>query len=178
MIHPKLFTFFRKLDKNNSKAWFNPRKPQFPLKTNMSGLVAGGPEGPFYYLQVGPGQTLAGGGIYVPSAPLLRAIREELEESYQDLESVVTSSEFKKMFPKGLKTEFEVKTAPRGYRVDHPAIEYLRKKSFTVTREFTDKEAQSDDFYENLIQTFEVQHNLNRYLQRAFHRLEDKKVLL
>ena len=29
MIDPKLFPFFRKLDKNNSKAWFNPHKAAY-----------------------------------------------------------------------------------------------------------------------------------------------------
>jgi len=222
MIHPDLFPFFRKLAKNNSKDWFNPRKAEYkemhqvfadaleemapdiaafdnrveryldqpgavkifriyrdtrfhkhpiPLKTNVSGYVSGGPEGPFYYVQVGPGESLAAGGIYLPSGPLLAAIRDEIAESWQELDSLIHDASFSDMFAEGLKTEFEVKTAPRGYPKDHPGIDYLRKKSFTVNRPFTDEEVLADDFEEELLKTFEAMLPLHRYLARAFGRI-------
>ncbi|MDF3130836.1 DUF2461 domain-containing protein [Kiritimatiellaeota bacterium B1221] len=148
------------------------QKSPIPLKTNISGLVSSGPEGPFYYVQLGPGESFVGGGIYMPSGPLLAAIREEVAESYEDLDGILADPEFKSLFPLGLKTLAEVKTAPRGYSVDHPAIAHLRKKSFTVNRAFTDEEVLSDDFHYELLHTFEVMHRLNRYLQRATVRVE------
>ena len=223
MIHPKLFPFFRKLDKNNSKAWFNPHKAAYkdmrapfeegldelavavaefddsveryldnpqavkvfriykdtrfskseiPLKTNISGYISAGPNRPMYYVQAGPGQTFAGGGIYLPEAPLLRAIREELTENYEDLDAVLTDKKFQRLFPEGLSREHVVKTAPRGYSADDPAIDYLRLKSFTTVRRFTDEEAVADSFPGELINTFHMLHRLNRYLERAISRLE------
>ncbi len=223
MIHPDLFPFFRKLSKNNSKAWFNPQKAHYkeihavfaegldelaveiaefddrverfldepkavkvfriykdsrfqkspiPLKTNVSGTVSSGPEGPFYYVQLGPGESFVGGGIYMPSGPLLAAIREEVAESYEELDEILAEAEFQAMFPLGLKTVAELKTAPRGFSIDHPAIEHLRKKSFTVNREFSDEEVLSDGFQAELLHTFEVMYRLNRYLQRAIVRVE------
>ncbi|WFB36626.1 DUF2461 domain-containing protein [Kiritimatiellota bacterium B12222] len=222
MIHPDFFPFFRALEQNNSKAWFNPRKAEYKairqvfeegldemaveiaefddrverflddvkavkvfriykdsrfsksevaLKTNISGYVTSGPEGPFYYVQVGPDDCFVGGGIYQPSSALLQAIREEVAESYEGLTEILADEEFKTMFPEGLSSEYEVKTAPRGFSVDDPAIAYLRKKSFTVRHHFTDEEAMSDDFYEQVIRVFEVQHRLHRYLARAFGRM-------
>lgn len=223
MIHPDLFPFFRKLAKNNRKAWFNPRKAEYkkmhavfaegldeiaveiaefdprveryldepnavkvfriykdsrfqkspvPLKTNVSGLVASGPEGPYYYVQVGPGESFAGGGMWQPSPPLLAAVREEVAESYRDLEAVLADPEFRSVFPQGLSSEDEVKTAPRGYSVDDPAIHFLRKKSFTVGRAFSDDEVLAEDFHDRLLYTFEMMHRLHRYLHRAFPRVE------
>lgn len=223
MIHPGLFPFFRILDKNNSKAWFNPRKAEYramrevfvegldelaveiaefddrvaryldnanavktfriykdtrfqkseiPLKTNISGYVSSGEEGPFYYMQFGPGESMAGGGIYLPSSPLLAAIREEIAESHEELGTILNEPDFLELFPEGLKTEYQVKTAPRGYSTDHPAIEQLRKKSFTVIHKYSDGEVLAGDFHDKLIHTFEVQYRLNHYLARAFGRMQ------
>lgn len=223
MIHPDLFPFFRKLDKNNSKAWFNPRKAAYkemrapfeegldelavsvagfdesveryldspqavkvfriykdtrfskseiPLKTNISGYISAGPNRPIYYVQAGPGQTFAGGGVYLPEAPLLRAIREELAESYGDLDAVLADKKFQRMFPEGLSQEHRVKTAPRGFEAAHPAIEYLRLKSFTTVRRFSDEEAVAGNFPEELLETFQTLHRFHLYFERALTRQE------
>lgn len=148
-------------------------KHPIPLKTNISGYVSGGPEGPFYYVQVGPGESFAGGGIYLPSSPLLAAIREEIADHWEELDAIVHEDSFSELFPEGLKTEYEVKTAPRGFPKDHPGIAYLRKKSFTVSRAFSDEEVESEDFEEELLRTFEGMLPLHRFLCRAFGRIDD-----
>ncbi len=147
-------------------------KHPIPLKTNVSGYVSGGPEGPFYYVQVGPGESMAGGGIYLPSSRLLAAIREEIADTWEELEAITQDPDFQELFPDGLKTEYEVKTAPRGFPKDHPGITYLRKKSFTVIRRFEDDEVTSDNFEEELLRTFEGMRPFHRYLSRAFGRMD------
>ena len=47
-----------------------------------------------------------------------------------------------------------VKTAPKGFDKDHPAIDLLRKKQFILSRNFTDKEVLQSNFVEKLDQTF------------------------
>jgi len=46
-----------------------------------------------------------------------------------------------------------VKTAPRGFDKNHPAIDLIRKKQFLVMRKFTDKEVLSDNFQKEALLT-------------------------
>lgn len=47
-----------------------------------------------------------------------------------------------------------MKTAPKGFAKDHPAIDLLRFKAFTFMKPFTDSEAQSDDFLYEVVRAF------------------------
>jgi uncharacterized protein (DUF2461 family) len=42
--------------------------------------------------------------------------------------------------------DHQLKTAPKGYDKDHPAIDLLRYKSFVLSRTLSDKEVLSKDF--------------------------------
>jgi uncharacterized protein (TIGR02453 family) len=221
MIDPKMLDFFRELQENNNKEWFNPRKAEYnrmrqaftaglediaqqiaffdqtiadrlgdpslvkvfriyrdvrfsknkePLKTNMGGYVSAGSERPAYYLHIEPGNSFAGGGVYMPSAPVLKAIRAEIDESYAELEGIVQDKRFRAVFRQGLSRELALKTAPRGVSTDHPAIEYLRLTSFVVSRPFHDEELLGKDFHDELMRTFEAQYPLHAYLDKAMLR--------
>jgi uncharacterized protein (TIGR02453 family) len=151
-------------------------KNKEPLKTTISGYISAGSERPAYYLQVEPGGSFAGGGIYRPSSPALRAIRAEIAETYEDLRAILHSPAFREVYPQGLDRNLVLKTAPRGYGVDHPAIEFLRLTSFTVLRPFSDQEVVSEGFREELMKTFEAQYPLHAYLDKALRRLDEAAV--
>ena len=107
----------------------------------------------------------------MPSSKLLSALREEISETYEELDALLESKAFSRVFPEGLNTENMVKTAPRGYTVDDPAIHHLRNKNFVAIRRFTDEEVTSPDFVELLLDTFEALYPLNNYLTRAWGRM-------
>ncbi len=142
-----------------------------PLKTDISGVISAGKDTPMYYLRVTPNESMAGGGMYSPSNDVLAAIREELGETYKELDAVVSAESFKAAFPEGLDESMAVKTAPRGYSSDHPAIHYLRLKSFAAIRTFTADEVTRPDFKGRLVSLYEAQHGLNRYLYKAMRHL-------
>jgi len=48
----------------------------------------------------------------------------------------------------------KLKTAPRGYTTDHPAIDLLQYKQWVVKRTFRNKEVLSEAFFEEVIDTF------------------------
>ena len=50
----------------------------------------------------------------------------------------------------------QVKTAPRGFSKDDPAIDLLRYKQFWFEHSFTDKEVLSKDFVKAMDKTFQV----------------------
>ena len=57
--------------------------------------------------------------------------------------------------------------APKGYAKDHPAIEYLKLKSFVVVAELSDKEVQSKNFRKTVKEIFKAMLPLNEFLRRA-----------
>ncbi len=108
-------------------------KDKAPYKTHQGAYIATGPS-TGYYVQVGAPGVMVGVGFYEASSARLAVIREamadkahgaQLEEILSDLEEAG--------WKRGGET---LKTAPRGYDVDHPRIALLRHKSLTVGREY------------------------------------------
>lgn len=104
-----------------------------------------------YYIQLEPGNSFVGGGFWGPDAKDLLRIRKEFEISTKEIEKITTDETFVKYFGE-LKGD-AVKTAPRGFDKNHPAIDLIRKKQFVVMRKFTDKEVLSDHFQKEVLQT-------------------------
>jgi len=92
--------------------------------------------GYFFHIQPG-GKSFVAGGFWAPNPPDLKRIREEIAADDQPMRKIIKAASFKKMF--GTLEGEGVKTAPKGYPKDHPAIDLLRKKQFIVYRNFTDK---------------------------------------
>ncbi|MFO7977058.1 MAG: DUF2461 domain-containing protein [Bacteroidales bacterium] len=78
--------------------------------------------------------TFAGGGIWMPSPDALKKIRSEIAGFYEDLGQIVSSGDFTSTFGSLDRDENAVLTRPpKGYDKDHPAIGFLKLKSFTAT---------------------------------------------
>jgi uncharacterized protein (TIGR02453 family) len=115
-----------------------------------------------YYVNIEPGKSFVGGGFWEPSKEDLNRIRKEIELDDSEFRRIVSAPKFLNTFDK-LKGE-ELKTAPRGFNKDHPAIDLLRKKQFLLMRSFTDKEVLNPDFTKEVIATFEVMRPLFDYM--------------
>ena len=50
----------------------------------------------------------------------------------------------------------KVRTAPRGFSIDHPAIDLLRYKQFWFEHSFNDDEVLANDFVNKVSNTFKV----------------------
>lgn len=107
-----------------------------------------------YYLHIEPGATFAGGGFWQPNPQDLRRIRDEFAADDQPVRQIISDATFQQYF--GTIQGEELKTAPKGYDKDHPAIDLIRKKSFTVHRNFTDAGVLSDSFLREVKLTFEA----------------------
>lgn len=128
-------------------------------------MARGGRKSPFagYYLHIEPGgNSFLAGGVYHPESKILKAIREGIDYDADSLREIIGSSNFKKQF--GELGGSKVKTSPRGYAKDHPAIDLLRHKDFLMQRNLIDAELAADDFVENALQVFADMVPLNNYL--------------
>ncbi len=59
-------------------------------------------------------------------------------------------------FPDGIEAYGELKTAPRGYSVDHPAIAYLRMTGLGSRAKLTERQVCADDLVDRLMPIFRV----------------------
>lgn len=131
------------------------KKDKTPYKQNFGvsfsrtkPLLRGG-----YYLHLEPDNSFVGGGFWNPSPEDLLRIRKEFELDVEPINKIVNDEVFKQYFGE-LKGEDGVKTAPKGFDKNHPAIHLIRKKQFVLMRPFTDEEVFAPNFKEEVIKTF------------------------
>ena len=108
-------------------------KDKTPYKTHQGAFVPKGPS-TGYYVQVGAPGVRVGVGYYEAAGPRLASIRAAIVETRRggELEDVLAT-----MTAAGWELGGDrLKTAPRGYDVDHPRIELLRHKSMTLGKSY------------------------------------------
>jgi uncharacterized protein (TIGR02453 family) len=144
-------------------------KDKRPYKTNMgAGFSRNGKmeQEPGYYIHIEPGKSMIAGGMYMPNPENLSKIRQEIDYNAARLLKILNGKEFKKYFD-GLSDWDRVKTAPKGYPKDHPHIDLLKNKSFTVSHAFTDAEVNDKNFVKKVAQVSKSIKLLNDYLKEA-----------
>lgn len=176
-LHKELVKF------DESLAGMNPRKAAFriyrdvrfskdkrPYKTNMgAGFSEHGKmeQEPGYYIHVEPGKSFVAGGLYMPSPENLAKIRQEIDYNADRLLKILNEKKFKSWYPKGLDDWDKLKTMPKGYAKDHPHIDLLKNKSFTVSHEFKDADVTSKTFAKKVAEGCKIIKPLNDYLREA-----------
>jgi uncharacterized protein (TIGR02453 family) len=140
-----------------------------PYKTNMGAYVSPGGKktiAPGYYIHIEPGKAFLAGGMWMPPAPELGKIRQEIDYNLDEFKKILKAKSFKDCFG-DLDQEDTLATAPKGYPKDHPGIDILKLKSFVAITGLSDKEVLSKDFVKTVEKTFKAMKPLNDFLQRA-----------
>jgi uncharacterized protein (TIGR02453 family) len=105
-------------------------------------------------MQIEPDNTFVGGGFWAPNSQDLKRIRDEFVADDSYMRKIIADKNFIKHF--GILEGEGVKTAPRGYDKEHPALDLIRKKQFIVSKTFTRKETLSKDFYKVVNESFKA----------------------
>lgn len=145
-------------------------KDKSPYKTNMgASLTKGGKKinTSGYYFHCEPGQSFAGGGFYMPEAPQVAKIRQEIDYSFDEWKKIVADKNFKKYFPEGVNGIDVLVRPPKGYDESNPAIDYLKMKNFIVSRPISDDDLLNKNLVKELAKTFEAMKPLIDFLNRA-----------
>jgi uncharacterized protein (TIGR02453 family) len=137
-----------------------------PYKTNAAAIFRplGIPKnaGAGLYFHIEPAETLIAGGVYMPDAATLRALREHIAANWDDLLAITGQRKFKKMFG-NLEGERLVRP-PSGFRPDHPAIDVLRQKQFYVSKAEPPELAETPELFPRLVALFSATLPLVRFL--------------
>lgn len=144
----KLFRIYRDVRFSKNKQ---------PYKTHFEGSfhrrkpeLRGG-----YYLHLAPNnQSFIATGFWEPNKADLLRIRKEFEMDDTEIRQIISNKSFKNVW--GDLVGDELKTAPRNFDKDHPAIDLIRKKQYIFTKKFTDQEVLSSTFLEEVNTSFKA----------------------
>ncbi|WP_299336606.1 DUF2461 domain-containing protein [uncultured Psychroserpens sp.] len=195
-----ILNFFKKLEKNNDRDWFNAHKKEFkdneskakeayqyifdqlnkhdiidrfklfriyrdvrfsknklPYKTHFGGSFSrkkpelrGG-----YYVHIQPNnESFIATGFWEPNKDDLLRIRREFEQDDEEIRAIINDKTFKSVW--GEFVGEELKTAPRDFDKEHPAIDLIRKKQYIFVKKYTDKDVISDGFLDDVNASFKA----------------------
>jgi uncharacterized protein (TIGR02453 family) len=107
-----------------------------------------------YYLWIKPGESRVGCGFTYPNAEDLLRVRQDIDGNADDWRKILKSKKIISAF--GSMQGDQVKTAPKGFPKDHPAIDLIRYKQYWFERSFTDKEVLAPDFLQQVNSTYKA----------------------
>lgn len=146
-------------------------KDKSPYKSHVGIWLSSGAKGlnrAGYYVHIEKGASFIAGGFYSPEAEDLKKIRKEIAFFYDDLEAILNEPNFKKEFGDFNRNEKSMlKNPPRGYEKDHPAIDFLKLKSFETVQKFDISEVTKKDFVSKMSQKLILLKPLNEFMNRA-----------
>ena len=125
--------------KNNFGAGFHRVKPR----------LRGG-----YYMQIEPGNNFIATGFWNPEKEDLLRIRKEIEMDDQEFRDILNNKKLQSVW--GQLQGEELKTAPRDFDKNHPAIDLIKKKQFILVKQYTDAEVSAPDFAEKVSDDFKT----------------------
>lgn len=137
-----------------------------PYKTNLGAFVAPGGKkamSPGYYFHVQPKMFFSAAGKHMPDATELLKIRNAVAKNTKEFLKIVEAKKFRDRF--GDLHGDRLSRPPKGFAADHPAIEYLKQKSFTVGEEFSETQALSKDYPKLLAESFKAAFPLVTFLR-------------
>ena len=142
-----LYRIYNDVRFSKDKSPYSPRFAGY-LRRRKPSLRGG------YYFWIRPGGSSIGCGFTYPNSDDLRRIRQDIDVNYEDWYRLLKSKQITPAF--GVMQGAQVRTAPRGFNTDHPAIDLLRYKQFWFEKSFTDREVLASDFLLTVNKTFKA----------------------
>jgi uncharacterized protein (TIGR02453 family) len=146
-------------------------KDKTPYKTNLAASIKrDGKKSVYagYYFSCSPGNSFAGGGLWMPEAADLKKVRQEIDYNWEEFKSIITNKNFKKIFGDLYQgDDVKLSSAPKGYEKDHPAINYLKLKSFIGETGFADAELSKASLHKKTVAAFEALQPLLTFINRS-----------
>ena len=144
-------------------------KNKDPYKTNFGASFSKGAkkiQTAGYYFHLEPGENFVGGGLWMPMAPDLNKVRQEIDYCFKEFASILKKPVFKTTYG-DMDNSMKLVRPPKGFEIDNPALEYLKLKSFVVTRTIKDTELTDKQLVKNVVKDFKTIAPLVHFLNRA-----------
>lgn len=111
--------------------------------------------------------VLVAGGLYMPSSPQTRALREAIAKDATPFDELFADKAFARCFAGGFSDERISTRLTRGFAPDHPRMDWLRLQAFFVWRPYSKREFASAEFAELVARDWKQVLRLNDLLEKA-----------
>ena len=129
-------------------------KDKTPYKDHIAASFSrrGDKGGAGFYFAVSHKEVAIGGGLYMPEAETLLAIRERLAERHQEFRKIAAAPAVRRLF---VEVQGERLTrVPKGYAPNHPAADLLRLKQYLLYVELPPALATTPAVYTEVVRHF------------------------
>ncbi len=145
-------------------------KNKVPYKTAMGAFIAPGgrkSDHPGYYIHLEPGNGFAGGGLWMPPPPMLKAVRQEIDYNWESFRKILSQRSFTSVY--GQLEGEQLSRPPKGYPADHPAIEELKRKSWVGSCPIADDLWTAPNAVEKLVEILQALRPVIDFLNAPLH---------
>ena len=144
-------------------------KNKEPYKTNFGASFSKGGKKiqcAGYYFHLEPGACFIGGGLWMPMAPELKKLRQEIDYCFKEFSGILKQTKFKTNYAE-LSSSEKLVRPPKGYEIDNPALEFLKLKSFVASRPILDTALLDKQLVKKTITDFKIIAPFVHFLNRA-----------
>lgn len=106
-----------------------------------------------FFVRLEPNNSFAAGGFFSPSSADLKHVRKQIQADPSELRNILKSRTLKNSY--GEMRGDAVKTAPKGFEKDDPAIDLLRYKQYYFLHEFSNSEVHEKGFAKKVAKEYE-----------------------
>lgn len=129
-----------------------------------------------YYISFEPdGSSFIGAGYWHPDSKALRVIRQEIDYCFGEFKQILKHPNFINHF-KTLDVEpnYVLKKAPKGYDENSPAIEFLKMKTWTISKHIPDSMLVSEELDKLILDVFKAASPFVHFLNEPLKELLDE----
>jgi uncharacterized protein (TIGR02453 family) len=142
-----------------------------PYKANFGASIKqGGRKSPYtgYYFHLEPGRSFVGGGLWMPEPATVKAVRQEIDYNWPEFQGLITEKAFKTVYGDIYKgSDVSLSKAPKGYEPEHPALAYLKLKSFIAETPVADAELTTAALHKKTVAACKALHPFLQFINRA-----------
>lgn len=139
-----------------------------PYKNHFAAYIAPGGKKSFaggYYIHIEPENSMVAGGIYMPPADVLLALRTHIHENCDEFLSIIQKKSFVQTF--GSIHGDTLQSMPRGFSKDSPCASYLKHKSLLLSVSVSDEQIESNSIQEFVLDVCRQMKEFNSFCNRV-----------
>jgi uncharacterized protein (TIGR02453 family) len=119
---------------------------------------------PGFYLRLEPGDSMLGAGLWHPEPRALKKIRDAIARDPAGWKRITSAGELRAICQMGGES---LQRPPRGYDPNHPFIEDIKRKDFTVGLPLADKSVLGSDILKFTLGTYQKMGPFVQFLSRS-----------
>lgn len=143
-------------------------KDKTPYKTHF-GAVISEKKGSGFYIHVQPGNCFLSCGYYGLTSYQLTNIRKGIAKNYEEFQTILSDSEFKKEIGDLSRGTHVLKRVPIGFDKDCPAAEYLKLKEFYAIKPFAQEKLFNENFIAYATNIYKLMLPIYEFLEEFAH---------